>query len=120
MRAASASCASFSRRKALRRMVLASLASLWALACCFTKAVRFSQAANTPLAVRWASFWRGVESEMIVSLASKGGGFGPPPRSFSYLSGREISGLGAACIRLNVEVDLLTFIQGAHAGCFDG
>ena len=39
------------------------------------------------------------------------------PRNISR--GREISGLGATSIRLNVEVQLLTFIQGAQAGGFD-
>src|SRR5471030_1276424 len=56
---------------------------------------------------------------MIVSLA-RGAAVLRPPRSFSYLGSREIGGLGAARIRLDVEVHLLAFVQGAHAGCFDG
>src|SRR5258705_13960034 len=63
--ASMASCFSFSRRSALRRMVLASLAALSALVCSFTISVRFSQASNTPLAVRAEPFLGGfIKSEM--------------------------------------------------------
>ena len=37
----------------------------------------------------------------------------PPPRQRS-------GGFGAALIRLNVERDLVAFVQAAHAGRFDG
>jgi hypothetical protein len=37
-----------------------------------------------------------------------------------YLSGREIDGLRAALIVLNLEVDLLTFGQGAHSSLLNG
>src|SRR5262245_36976531 len=57
------------------------------------------------------------------STAKNEGGEGTtraaPEKFFTALGRAEIDRLGAACIGLNVERDLLTLAQRAHACCFN-
>src|SRR3569833_1108376 len=125
--AASASSRSLARRRARSVADLASVAARSSAARFLTRLVRSSHALNTALAVRWAVWrWRSAPDRGLVmaiyfqkraDARKRKGGLAAAP---CVSDGLQVAGLGAARIRLDVELDLLAFVQAAHAGRFDG